>query len=118
MAAIGRDINHHLQLRMIQQPAIARAIMALGKLGLKTFDIEAADTGLALVDAAQEPNFAIVGKQIDDFVILRFVDEIAIAVLDPADLVDVLLNGKFMFQPVQPGFQRCNIGPLSLLLMA
>ena len=50
---------------MIEQPAVARAVMALGELGLEALDIEAAHARLALVDAAEEPDLAILGEQVD-----------------------------------------------------
>ena len=87
---VGRDVDDHLQLRMIEQPAVARAVMTLRETGLEALDIEAADALLALVDAAEEPDLAILGEQVDHLIILRFVDEIAVGILHLADLALVL----------------------------
>ena len=107
--AVGGDIDDHLQLRMIEQPAIARAIVPLGKRALKPLDIEPPHPGLAAIDAAEEPDFALVGKQVDDFVVLRFVDEIAVSVLHLADLFDVLLDRQLMFEPRDPRLERGHV---------
>jgi hypothetical protein len=92
MAAVWCDVDHHLHLRVIEQPAIARAIMTLGEVGLEPLNIQTTDAGLFLVDAAEEPDFAFIGEQVGDFVILRFVDQITIGVLDATDLMNVLLD--------------------------
>ena len=68
--AVGGDVDHHLQLGMVEQPAVARAIVALREIGLETLDIEAADPGLALVDPAQKPHFAFIGEEVDNLIIL------------------------------------------------
>src|SRR5580692_1758216 len=96
--AIRRDVDDHLQLRMFQQPAVARAVMALGEIRLKASDVEAPYAGLALVDAAEEPHVAILREQVDHLVVLRLVDEIPVRILDTADLVDVLLNRELVFE--------------------
>ncbi len=84
--------------------------MALRELGLEALDIEAADAALALVDAAEEPDFAVVSEEIDAFVILRFVDEIAVAVLELPDRAFVLKPADFILQLGELVAQQAQFG--------
>ncbi len=43
-----------------------------------------------------------VGEQVDHLVVLRLVDEVAVGVLNAADLVDVLLDRELVFELVDP----------------
>src|SRR5687768_10242869 len=62
--AVESDVDHHLELRMIEQPAIARTIVVLGEGLAEAVDIEPPQPRLALVDPAEKPDFGIVGEQI------------------------------------------------------
>ena len=84
--------------------------MALGEIGLEPIDIEPPYPGLAAIDPAEKPHFTIFGEQIDGFVVLRFVDEIAVGILHFADLFDVLLNTQLVFEPFDPRDESSNIG--------
>src|ERR1700758_1284753 len=94
---------------MIEQPAVARAVVPLRELLLEALDVEAPYTGLALVDAAEKPHVAIVGEQIDDLVVLRLVDEVAVGVLQAADLVDVLLDRELVLELLDARGQHGNV---------
>jgi hypothetical protein len=108
---------------MIEQPAVARAVVPLRKRRTKPIDIEPSQADLALVDPTEEPDLAIIRKQVDAFIILRFVDEIAVGILNAADLVDILLDSQIMFKPVNPRRQgsqishRISPSVISLLLL-
>src|SRR5262249_23349243 len=86
----------------------------------KTLDVQTTHTGLAFVDAAQEPDIPVVREKIDDLVVHRLVDEVAIDVLDAADLVDVLLDCELVLQLFNPGCKGCDVvhavcSPIGLL---
>src|SRR5581483_8287353 len=87
-----------LKLRVIQQPAITRTVVTLGEVLLKTLDIQTPYPRFAPVYPAEKPHLSVVGKKIHDFVVLRFVDEEAVGVLDAADLMNVLLDGQLVLE--------------------
>src|SRR5437660_2884401 len=108
-AAVRCDVDDHLQLRVIEQPAVARAVVPLGELLLEALDVQAAHAGLAPVDSAEKPHFTVVGEQVDHLVVLRLVDKVAVCVLNAADLVDILLDGKLVLELFDSGCQRGNV---------
>src|ERR1700722_5781356 len=114
-AAVRRHVDDHLQLRMIQQPAIARSVMPLGELCLKALDIQTPYARLALVYTAKEPDIALIREQVHYLVVLRLVDEIAVAVLNTADLMNVLLDRELVFELVDARCERGDVGHCGLL---
>ena len=107
--AIRRHVDDHLDLQVIEQPSVARTVVALGEIVPEAFDIEPADSRLPPVDPAEKPDLALVGKQVDDLGVLRLVDEIAIRILQSADRVDVLLDAELALELVDSPAQGCDL---------
>src|SRR6266403_1766864 len=115
-AAVLRDVDDHLQLRVIEQPAVARAVVPLRELLLEALDVQAAHAGLALVDAAEKPHLGVLGEQVDNLVVLRLVDEVAVGVLNAADLVNILLDRKIVLEPFDAGRECGNVAHVEVFL--
>ena len=108
--AVRRHVDDHLDLQVIEQPAVARTVVTFGEVVAEALDIEASDSRLPLVDPAKEPDLALVGKQVHDFGVLRLVDEITIGILQPADCMDVLLYAELLLELVDSPAERCHCG--------
>src|SRR5215469_645899 len=108
-ATVPGDVDDHLHLRMIEQPAVARAVVSLGEAFLEAPDVQAAHARLALVDPAEKPHLAVVGKQVDDLVVLRLVHEVAVRVLQAADVVNVLLDRQLVLELLDTGRECGNV---------
>ena len=90
---------------MIEQPAIARSVVALRKLLLKSLNVQPAHTLLASVDPTEKPDIAVVGKQIHHLIVLRFINKKSVRVLHATNLVDVLLYRKLVLKFLHAGGQ-------------
>ena len=75
---------------MVEQIALNRAVVAVGEILAESAAVEAARAFLAAEDAADEVDLAIVGKQVDHFVIEALVEVVAVFVLEIADGLRVL----------------------------
>src|SRR5256886_9204744 len=60
-AAVRCDVDDHLQLRVIEQPAVARAIVPLGELLLEALDVQAAHAGPAPAESPAKNHLSPVG---------------------------------------------------------
>ena len=93
-------------LGMVEQEAVDRAVIAVGEGGLEAVDIEPLRAGLALEQAAEEADLAILGEQVDDLIVQAFVDQIAVEMLELADRLLVLLHLQSAGQSRDLGLER------------
>src|SRR5690606_18407824 len=96
-------------LRMIEQEAVDRAVVVVGKTLAEPIDIEAANPLFALPHAAEEANLAVIGKQVHNLVVHAFVDQVAIEVLELFHVQLVLADGQALLKFINPGCQRGHI---------
>ena len=113
-AAVGSHVDDHLHLRVIEQPAVARAVVAVGEGGLEALDIQAPHAGLTAEDSTEKPHLAVLGEEVNDLVVLRLVDEVAVRVLQAADLVNVLLDRQLVLELLEAGRECGNVAHSAL----
>ena len=107
--AVGLDVDDVLQLRVVEQEAVDRAVVVVGEALAEAVDVEPPDAFLAFPHAAEEAHFAIVGEQVDDLVVHAFVDQVAVEELQLAHVEFVLAPGQAL-APVRPlCFKRCEL---------
>jgi len=96
--AIRRNVDDVLVLRMIQQKSVYRFVLPAGEVLAEPFYVKAARTVPALENSAHEPDLAIVGKQIDYFLVQTLVKIVAVAVLQLPDSLFVLKDSELQGQ--------------------
>ena len=93
------DVLHD---RVVEQAAEGRAVLPVGEAGAEAARVQAGGAGLALVDAADEDDLAVVGEQVHDLVIQALVEVVAVGVLQVADGEQVLDLAQAQLQRGDP----------------
>ncbi len=79
--AVSGHVHDVLQLRVIEQKTVDRAVHTPGKILAEAGAIEPAQPRLAAEGAAHEADLAVVAEQVHDFVVETFVEVVAVSVL-------------------------------------
>jgi len=98
--AIGRDRDHVLQLQMLEQLPVRRAVAAFSERLAKASRVQAPRASLALEQAVQESHVALRGKKLDDLVIQALVDQVTVGVVEPADGLGIPQDAELPREPL------------------
>jgi hypothetical protein len=106
--AIRKNVDHVLVLRMVEQEAVDRPVVAVGEIGLEAVDVKPPRALLASEGTAEEPYFAIFGKEVDDLTVEALVDQVAVKVMKLPHRLLILLNLEAAGEIGNGGLERGN----------
>ena len=107
--AIGRDVDDVLEDHVVEQVTLNRAVMAVGEDLAESAAVEAPRAFLAAEDPSQEVDLAIVGIQVDRFVIEALVQVVAVFELEIADGLRILELGDMRGELFDLLFERAEL---------
>ena len=102
LAVIG-DVHDVLQLQVIEQEAVDRAVVPVREELLEPLDVEPPCPGLAEIDAVEEVQLAVVREQVDRLFVEAHVDVIPVLEVKRTNRVDVLEARDASFEPGRSG---------------
>ncbi len=98
-------VDHVLHLRMIEDEAEYRSVLAVGEAIAESVAVHAARAGQPSEDTAEEVDLTLLVVAGDGLVVHALVDEVAVEMVQAADGVHVFQGSEPLLQTLEPSSQ-------------